>query len=87
MKQTAVEFFSKGLENLQYNPLEKNGYENAKQKLLDQAKEMEKEQNESILNYIKEVRDLCDKLRFPTEEELRELVIKADNILLTFKLE
>jgi hypothetical protein len=50
-----------------------------------QAKEMEKEQRETLLKYIEEVRDLCGKLRFPTEEELRELTIKADVILETFK--
>ena len=44
MKQTAVEFYAEGLENLQYNPLEKNGYVNAKQKLFEQAKEMEEQQ-------------------------------------------
>ena len=53
----------------------------------EQAKEMEKEQLETLLSYIQEVRDLCGKLRFPTEEELRELIIKADVILETFKPE
>jgi hypothetical protein len=53
----------------------------------EQAKEMEKEQRDTLLKYIEEVRDLCGKLRFPTEEELRELTIKADVILETFKQE
>jgi len=51
----------------------------------EQAKEMEKEQQEVLLNYIQEVRDLCVKLRFPTEEELRDLTNKADGILNQFK--
>jgi len=53
--------------------------------ILEQAKEMEKEQQEVLLNYIQEVRDLCVKLRFPTEEELRDLTNKADGILNQFK--
>jgi hypothetical protein len=53
----------------------------------EQAKEMEKEQLEKLLSYIQEVRDLCAKLRFPIEEELRKLTIKADVILETFKPE
>jgi len=42
--KTAVEFYAEGLEQLEYNPLEKNGYENAKKRLLEQAKEMEKKE-------------------------------------------
>jgi len=53
--------------------------------LFDQAKQMDKEQRDTLLNYIEEVRDLCRKLRFPTEGELRELTDKADVILETFK--
>jgi hypothetical protein len=53
----------------------------------DKAKEMEKKQRDTLLKYIEEVRDLCGKLRFPTEEELRELTMKADVILETFKEE
>jgi hypothetical protein len=44
MKKTAVEFYAEGLENLQYNPLEKNGYINAKQRLFEQANEMFEQQ-------------------------------------------
>jgi hypothetical protein len=51
----------------------------------EQAKEMEKEQRDTLLKYIEEVRDLCGKLRFPTEEELRDLTNKADGILNQFK--
>lgn len=47
---TAVEFYAEGLENLQHNPLEKNGYDNAKQRLLEQAKAMEEDgKHESYL--------------------------------------
>jgi signal transduction histidine kinase len=53
--------------------------------LFDQAKQMDKEQRDTLLNYIEEVRDLCRKLRFPTEGELRELTDKADVILNQFK--
>jgi hypothetical protein len=51
----------------------------------NQAKEIEKEKQEVLLNYIQEVRDLCGKLYFPTEGELRELTNKADGILNQFK--
>lgn len=49
-KQTAVEFYAKGLENLQCNSLEKNDYEIAKQKqrLFEKAKQMEKQQMEDV---------------------------------------
>ena len=43
-KKTAVEWYESQLKNLEYNPLEKNGYSNAKEKLFQQAKEMEKQQ-------------------------------------------
>jgi hypothetical protein len=43
-KLSAVECYVQGLENLKYNPLEKNGYDNAKQRLLEKAFEIEKEQ-------------------------------------------
>jgi hypothetical protein len=51
----------------------------------EQDKKMEKEHRDTLLNYIEEVSDLCRKLRFPTEGELRELIDKADVILETFK--
>jgi hypothetical protein len=51
----------------------------------EQALEMEKEQRDTLLKYIEEVRDLCGKLRFPTEEELRDLTNKSDGILNQFK--
>ncbi len=53
--------------------------------VIDKAKAMEQEQRYALLKYIEEVRNMCGKLRFPTEEELRELTIKADVILETFK--
>ena len=53
----------------------------------EQAKEMEKEQKEPLLNYIKDVRDVCGKHYNPTETELHYLSIRAENILATFKSE
>ena len=44
MKQTAVEWLVDQLKYVKYNPLEKNGYSNALERLYQQAKEMEKEQ-------------------------------------------
>jgi hypothetical protein len=44
MKQTAVEWLVNQLKDVKYNPLEKNGYSNALDKLYAQAKAMEKEQ-------------------------------------------
>jgi len=43
-KQTAVEWLENQLKDIKYNPLEKNGYSNALDKLYAQAKAMEKEQ-------------------------------------------
>jgi len=62
-----------------------NPYGLVHQSVFDQAKQMDKEQRDTLLNYIEEVRDLCRKLRFPTEGELRELTDKADVILNQFK--
>ena len=45
-KQTAVEWLENQLKDVKYNPLEKNGYSNALDKLYAQAKVMEKEQTE-----------------------------------------
>jgi uncharacterized protein YkuJ len=44
MKKTAVEWYESQLKNLEYNPLEKNGYSNAKEKLFEQANEMFEQQ-------------------------------------------
>ena len=42
---TAVEWLQEQLKDgVKYNPLEKNGYSNAEQRLFQQAKEMEKKQ-------------------------------------------
>jgi triphosphoribosyl-dephospho-CoA synthetase len=80
-EQSAVEWL--------VNEISKSGIGNhtmiVHKKEIEQAKEMEKEQQEVLLNYIQEVRDLCVKLRFPTEEELRDLTNKADGILNQFK--
>lgn len=43
-KQSSVEWLIDQLDDLQYNPLEKNGYENAKNRLREQAKAMGKKQ-------------------------------------------
>ncbi len=41
---TAVEWLQEQLKDVNYNPLEKNGYSNALERLFEQAKEMEKQQ-------------------------------------------
>jgi hypothetical protein len=83
MKQTAVEWL--------VNEISKSGIGNhtmiVHKKEIEQAKQMDKEQRDALLNYIEEVRNLCRKLRFPTEVELREFTDKADVILETFKPE
>ena len=43
-KQTALQWYIEQCENIKYNPLEKNGYTIAKEKITKQALEMEKEQ-------------------------------------------
>ena len=44
-KQTAVEWLIEQYEKgIQYNPLEKDGYSNARNKLIEEAKEMENQQ-------------------------------------------
>lgn len=44
MKQTAVEWLQEQLKDVKYNPLEKNGYSNALERLYQKAKEIEKQQ-------------------------------------------
>jgi hypothetical protein len=44
-KQTALQWYIEQCENIKYNPLEKNGYTIAKEKITNQALEMEREQN------------------------------------------
>ena len=51
MKQTAVEWLIEQLENVDYNPLEKGGYDTAKKRIIDQAKTMEKEQMIEFAKY------------------------------------
>ncbi len=49
MKQTAVEWLEQEIKNgVKYNPLEKNGYSIAEERLFNQAKEMEAEQRAKI---------------------------------------
>jgi hypothetical protein len=55
--------------------------------LLDQAKEMEQEQKKTLLNFIEETRDLCNKLQMPTEQEILELKRKANIILTSYNTE
>ena len=43
-KQTALQWYIEQCENIKYNPLEKNGYTIAKEKIIKQALEMEREQ-------------------------------------------
>ena len=45
-KQTALQWYIEQCENIKYNPLEKNGYTIAKEKITKQALEMEREQIE-----------------------------------------
>jgi hypothetical protein len=49
----------------------------------EQALEIEREHKQNLLNFIEETRDLCNKLQFPTEQELLELKRKANIILRT----
>ena len=58
MKQTAVEWLQEQLKDVKYNPLETNGYLNALERLYDQAKEMEKQQERSYSE--EEVLELLD---------------------------
>lgn len=51
------------------------------------AKEMEKEQKKTLLNFIEETRDLCNKLQMPTEQEILELKRKANIILTSYNTE
>ena len=43
-KQTALQWYIQQCENIKYNPLEKNGYTIAKEKIIKQALQMEREQ-------------------------------------------
>ena len=43
-QQTAVEWLVQELENVDYNPLEKGGYDTAKKRIIQQAKLIEKQQ-------------------------------------------
>ena len=53
MKQTAVEWLQQQLKDVKYNPLEKNGYSIAEERLFNQAKEMEKQQQDEFsINFL-----------------------------------
>ena len=41
-QQTAVEWYIEQIENVQYNPLDKGSYDTAKKRIIEQAKQMEK---------------------------------------------
>ncbi len=93
MKQTAVKFIEGKSDSFDTQMRRKFFYQNTVEQLMidfakyhvEKALKIEKEQRNTLLKYIEEVRDLCDKLRFPTEGELRELAYKADGILKQFK--
>lgn len=52
-KQTAVEWLIEQFEKgIQYNPLEKDGYANAHNNLMKQAKEMEEQQKLELINEV-----------------------------------
>ena len=69
-KQTPLQWYIEQCENIKYNPLEKNGYTIAKEKITKQALEMEREQ------IIKSNRDgadmIIDKTPFITGKEYYE---------------
>ena len=49
---TAVEWLVEQLENVDYNPLEKGGYDTAKKRIIEKAKEMEKKQMIGFAEYV-----------------------------------
>ena len=54
-KQTALQWYIEQCENIKYNPLEKNGYTIAKEKIIKQALEMEREQMKEV--YVKGIKN------------------------------
>lgn len=50
MKQSAVEWLESKVKNVEYNLLEKNGYSIAKEKLFNQAKEIEEKLQLELVN-------------------------------------
>ena len=87
-KQKAVEWqfdeLQKAEKDWRYEAIDGKEYIDKKYQILNQSKEMEHEQRYALLKYIEEVRNMCGKLRFPTEEELREMYLKANGILETY---
>lgn len=49
MEQTPVEWLQEQLKKVEYNPLEKNGYSKAEERLFERAKEIEKENRDRLL--------------------------------------
>ena len=91
--KTAVEWLQEQLKDVKYNPLEKNGYSNALERLYEQAKEMEKQQQDELaIDFIKwtisqEAEDLIYDLKmvgevseFPTTEEVFKVYKKFKNL-------
>ncbi len=73
-KQTAVEWLENQLKDVKYNPLEKNGYSNALDKLYAQAKAMDKERiEENMAKAITFGWDLSQNHRLNTEEKLLQM--------------
>jgi hypothetical protein len=73
MKQTAVEWLQEQLKDVKYNPLEKNGYSNALERLFKQAKEMEKEQQGySEEELFKIINDFCFDWNYNYKGELSQ---------------
>jgi len=54
-KQSALQWYIEQCENIKYNPLEKNGYTIAKEKITKQALEMEQEQMKEV--YVKGIKN------------------------------
>lgn len=82
-KQTAVEWlvdqFEKGI---QYNPLEKDGYSNARNKLIEEAKEMENQQSKE--NYENSNKTLTNTTASQAKDNVKDIVFWGNGD--TFKL-
>ena len=97
MKQTAVEWLQKQLKDVKYNPLEKNGYSIAEERLFNQAKEMEKQQQgyseEEVLQIIKNAFNQGERYGWDTQfsigniDEMKSKIpfISLEKYLETFK--
>ena len=82
MKQTAVEWLESKLKNVEYNPLEKNGYSIAEERLFNQAKEMEKQQKgyseeeveQLIHQAVNDSHCKSNRVKYPNSNECAEFV-------------